>query len=108
MTNIIQKYFDEFNSAIRLPDKRQKTRKLVIELKTNKPCMDCKIIYPYFMYDFDHVRGEKLGNIESIARKGDVQLLMDEVAKCDLVCALCHRLRTFMRSVGRPRVDRPQ
>ena len=29
------------------------------EVKERNPCMDCKVAYPYYMMDFDHVRGRK-------------------------------------------------
>lgn len=70
--------------------------------------MDCQVVYPHYMMDFDHVRGEKLGNIELIAREGNIPKLLDEIAKCDLVCSNCHRHRTYMRSAGKPRVDKVQ
>lgn len=45
---------------------------------------------------FDHIRGEKLmiiaKAIVSPARY-KVQLLLDEINKCEVVCANCHALR---------------
>lgn len=100
MTN---RYMEEFLTVQTRPDKRQRARKLVIELKTGKPCLDCKEVFPHYMMDFDHVKGEKLGNVEVIAREGDIDRLLEEVAKCDLICANCHRHRTWMRSAGQAR-----
>jgi hypothetical protein len=53
--------------------------------------------------EFDHVRGVKLGNIEKIAREGDMQKLLDEIAKCDLICGNCHKHRTWLRLAGKER-----
>jgi hypothetical protein len=43
--------------------------------------------------DFDHVRGEKLGNISRMSLKQ----ALAELWKCELVCATCHRERTTNR-----------
>ncbi len=46
--------------------------------------------------DFDHVHGKKLFTIGSgIVRA--LKKVMNEIAKCDLVCANCHRVRTYKR-----------
>lgn len=48
--------------------------------------------------DFDHVRGEKKYNIGSMVGRGlSPKLIDEEVAKCELVCSNCHRIRTYAR-----------
>jgi hypothetical protein len=47
--------------------------------------------------EFDHVRGEKLGNVANMARHCSIAKIDAEIAKCDLVCANCHRERTWSR-----------
>lgn len=102
----MNRYLDEFATVVTKKDKRQTSRKLVIQLKTGRPCLDCQVVFPHYMLDFDHRPGEvKLGNIELIAREGNIPKLLDEIAKCDLVCANCHRHRTYLRVAG---VDRPR
>lgn len=101
----MNRYLEEFSKVVTRPDKRQKARKLVIELKTGQPCLDCKETFPHYMMDFDHVRGEKKGNVEVIARTGNIEAVLIEVAKCDLICSNCHRHRTYMRAAG---VARPK
>jgi len=73
-------------------------RKLVDELKA-KPCMDCNRTYPPYVMDFDHLPGTiKRYNISNITKKmGSQRLFLEELAKCELVCANCHRIRTFTR-----------
>ncbi len=74
---------------------REKRRSFLNELKT-KPCMDCGNSFPPECMDFDHVRGTKnLGIYQMYTRA--MPLLMEEIAKCDLVCANCHRVRTMSR-----------
>jgi len=63
----------------------------------NAPCMDCGKKYPPYVMDFDHRPGEeKLAPVSRLLLKG-VEALLSEVAKCDLVCANCHRVRTYTR-----------
>lgn len=62
--------------------------------------MDCKRMYDPVVMDFDHRPGAvKLGNV---GRMGTSSLakLKAEVAKCDVVCANCHRIRTKARLNG--------
>ena len=47
--------------------------------------------------DFDHVRGRKEFKISEAVQKAyalNIDNLHLEIAKCDVVCANCHRLRT--------------
>lgn len=60
-----------------------------------KPCTDCKNNFPYYVMDFDHVRGEKSFNISIAAGKYSLARIKEEIEKCDVVCANCHRERTF-------------
>lgn len=62
--------------------------------KEGQPCMDCHTLYPFFVMDFDHVRGEKKCAV-SVCKT--VTAALAEIAKCDIVCANCHRKRTFQR-----------
>jgi len=75
------------------------TREWVRTLKEGTPCTDCGISYPWFVMDFDHVHGIKMGDISKmIGQKRAKQALIDEIAKCEIVCSNCHRVRTFTRS----------
>ena len=69
------------------------------ELKAN-PCKDCgKVLAPEAM-DFDHIYGEKKVGISSMWSWGRERVLV-ELAKCELVCANCHRTRTQNRRSAR-------
>lgn len=79
---------------------RKNTVSFIRELKDNKECMDCKLTYPHYVLDFDHRPDEqKLVNISSIASRKNwtKDKVLAEIAKCDLVCANCHRIRTWIR-----------
>lgn len=58
------------------------------------PCADCGKEYPPYVMDYDHVRGSKVTNVSYLAGFAR-QRLRDEIEKCDVVCANCHRERTF-------------
>lgn len=59
------------------------------------PCLDCGGAFPPKVLEFDH-RGDKLFNISDAASMGwSRNRILQEIEKCDLVCANCHRIRTF-------------
>jgi len=62
------------------------------------PCADCGGSFPPCAMDFDHRSSElkEFGVTRMIGRSGTERILA-EVAKCDIVCANCHRARTFDR-----------
>lgn len=84
-----QKYIDRVAKY----NKKQKDK--VRELK-NVPCMDCNTVYPYYVMDFDHREDKKFNISQSMDRYGWAKIL-EEVAKCDVVCSNCHRIRTYNR-----------
>jgi len=73
-----------------------KIRKFLAEFKTGKPCKDCNQIYPHYVMDFDHLSDKKYGIAKTIGSKS-IETLMLEIAKCELVCSNCHRIRTWDR-----------
>ena len=75
----------------------QKKQQYIREAKS-KPCADCKISYPYYVMDFDHLPNiVKVKDISRIAASGSFQSLIEEIEKCEVVCANCHRERTQAR-----------
>ena len=49
--------------------------------------------------DFDHVSGKKIANISvMLDNLVSLETMQAEVAKCEVVCANCHRIRTEQRS----------
>ena len=77
---------------------RQRTRERqsgYIRKAKDKPCADCGVKYPHYVMDLDHNGQEKVIKIaQSVGRVSDERLLA-EIAKCDVVCANCHRERTL-------------
>lgn len=76
---------------------RRNGRLTVAEFKKGKPCADCGGLFPPYVLDFDHVpeRGPKRFHLGQPDR--NLKEVMEELAKCDLVCANCHRIRTWKR-----------
>jgi hypothetical protein len=75
--------------------RRARFAALMVEIKA-APCMDCGRKFPPVAMDFDHVREEKHFNI-SMARDKPAYAILEELKKCDLICACCHRVRTERR-----------
>ena len=76
---------------------RRKAHSIFLEeYKSNKPCIDCGKMFPACCMDFDHILGEKAFNISGNNTAG-AEILIKEIAKCELVCSNCHRIRTKLR-----------
>lgn len=82
--------------------KATENKRWMTELKS-KPCTDCNNCYEICCMDFDHRPGtEKVYNVGSMfAHHYARELIEVEIAKCDLVCSNCHRIRTRDRSTGK-------
>jgi hypothetical protein len=77
--------------------KRARLRSIVWELKSH-PCADCGQTFPFFVMDFDHREGEeKTAQVAMLVNAMNLRRLLTEIEKCDLVCANCHRIRTYER-----------
>jgi hypothetical protein len=61
-----------------------------------RPCVDCGESDPRVL-EFDHLRDKSFG-IANGLRDHNWQAVLDEIAKCDVVCANCHRRRTAQRA----------
>ena len=77
---------------------RQRLRTIMWEAK-GRPCQDCGRSFHPWVMEFDHRDGTtKEAAVANLVSKGctDSRLLA-EIGKCDVVCANCHRLRTYHR-----------
>ena len=78
--------------------RRTELSRALWDYKENSGCVDCKEKYPHFMLDFDHLpEYEKLGSPIQIARNYGLDKGWEEVEKCEVVCANCHKIRTWNR-----------
>ena len=79
---------------------KEERRRFIEGLKKNKPCMDCGNIYPPQVMDFDHRDGKtKIRSISWMVFNdtSNIEKIRKEIEKCDLICANCHRVRTYAR-----------
>ena len=97
--------YHEKTREIRLSQKRERVQSLVAwmwDLKSSQPCTDCGGWFHPAAMTFDHLPGtSKRSEISTLLYSGYRQVLLDEIAKCQLVCANCHAARTFVREAQR-------
>jgi len=104
-TNKFPKMGTKCQPCVNLVGREGKNRKFelirrYLQKYKKQPCMDCGNEYPPYVMDFDHRPGEtKVFNISRFMRENrSLEQVQEEIAKCDLVCANCHRIRTFTRT----------
>ena len=73
-----------------------KRREYLHQIKS-QPCADCGVQYPYYVMDFDHREGEEKVFEMNHVNYVTMSAIKREVEKCDVVCANCHRERTYQR-----------
>lgn len=67
----------------------------------SQPCTDCRRIFHPSAMGFDHLPGAtKVRDVSTLVTTGCMQMAIVEIAKCDLVCANCHAIRTYIRRLG--------
>jgi hypothetical protein len=84
---------------------RQRLRGIVLGVK-QRPCQDCGGIFHPWVMELDHRAGtKKEAAVANLVSKGcpDARLL-EEIEKCDVVCANCHRMRTYRRMLEKDSV----
>jgi hypothetical protein len=102
-----QKAWYERNKELtqaRTKDRRNKNRTYIRDYKlANSVCTDCGISYPPHVLDFDHL-SDKSFQIGGNAHKNvGLDKIKQEIEKCEIVCSNCHRHRTYMRSINKPK-----
>ena len=80
-------------------DGRSRIRKFLQEYKSDKRCVDCGEDYPYWMLEFDHLKDKKFTISQFSSKTLDLEIIKEEISKCEIVCCNCHKNRTFHRSI---------
>ena len=88
-----QKYIDAAEQRRRVLLAERMT--FIVKYLRDHPCADCGEEDPVVL-EFDHLRDKKFA-ISSGVRGRAWQSVLDEMAKCEVVCANCHRRRTAQR-----------
>jgi hypothetical protein len=88
-----EKHRDEIHERRRIAQERNKT--YVLGYLYQHPCVDCGETDPVVL-EFDHVRGEKIRPISHmVSTQAPLATLVQEIGKCEVRCANCHRRKTF-------------
>jgi hypothetical protein len=74
---------------------RIKRTALLLEYFSEHPCVDCGETDPLVL-EFDHLR-DKSFEIAAAIIDRSWETILAEIAKCEVVCANCHRRRTVRR-----------
>lgn len=77
-------------------EKRRRGVRSAIQKYKRRPCKDCGGTFHLEAMEFDHCRGKKLFNL-SRPPTPNLRRIAEEIAKCDVICANCHRVRTAKR-----------
>lgn len=78
---------------------QKEAMRIMREYKDNRPCADCGVSYRYYILQFDHFPGCKRFNLGTEGRKLDERTLRIEMSRCEIVCANCHKERTYRRQI---------
>jgi hypothetical protein len=92
----------KIESLARIKDRRDYSDRI----KTESSCVTCGFRGQAIQFDFDHRPGtKKVANIAALITKGTIEDFVAEIAKCEVICANCHRIRTAERwaTSGTPR-----
>lgn len=72
--------------------------------KVEHGCVDCGFSAHHEALDFDHLPAcgktanvSRLLNSRGLHRQAKIRAIWDEVQRCEVVCANCHRIRTARR-----------
>ena len=81
--------------------KRRTTWRHVGMIKVAAGCIDCGYDAHAEALQFDHVEGDKKGNVSDLVRSDYSWLtIMNEINKCEVRCANCHAVMTAHRKLS--------
>lgn len=96
---VYQRHAEEIKAkaAIGKERLRQRNYAFLNEYRSSHPCVDCGESDPEVL-DFDHVRGVKIRSVfEMACAATSIKRLVEEIEKCEMRCANCHRRITRKR-----------
>lgn len=81
--------------------RKEKIREQYYEIKKNLKCEKCGND-DYRVLEFDHIdREAKSFNVSDAIRKGyALEKIKHEIEKCQVLCANCHRIKTWEENIG--------
>jgi hypothetical protein len=91
-------YRNQKDQITRNTKKKNDIRDYIKQYKESRGCMDCGNKFPYYVLDLDHREGtDKKFTPAHLHRTNSWEKMIEELKKCDVVCANCHRIRTHTR-----------
>ncbi len=84
-------------------DRRERCRAYRTEYLSTHPCVDCGEA-DLVVLEFDH-RGDKHEEICVLVSRGSFDRLVEEIKKCDVRCANCHRRRHARDGYAQPKTE---
>ncbi len=95
-----RRYYERNRDVYRAKNRRKKDKlRAILRDCKAKPCADCGGEFPFYVMDFDHrVTEEKISSVSNLVPWMNIERLLAEIAKCDVVCANCHRVTTYLRN----------
>ena len=80
---------------------KDKINRFIKSYKSANPCVDCGHKFNYYVMQFDHLpQFTKTFNISNFSDyTKDITRVIEEMKKCDLVCANCHAERSNNRRI---------
>lgn len=96
-----QHYLDNYERHLRNVRRTSEARiantRAVLHSLLKEGCVDCGN-RDIRVLEFDHVRGEKVRGIgELVSRGAGLNVILAEIAKCEIRCRNCHVIATFTR-----------
>lgn len=73
--------------------RRIRNRKFVIDYLSNNPCIDCGE-NDFIVLEFDHINQSTKRNTVSNMVDLSLKTIKEEIEKCEVRCANCHRRKT--------------
>jgi hypothetical protein len=75
--------------------RRQERKQKILEYLLKHPCVDCGEKDPIVL-EFDHLKNKSFDISDGHMRPWDI--FLEEMNKCEIVCANCHKRRTAKRA----------
>ncbi len=97
-----RRYYHEHSRSARLERRRSQltaARRWMAEIKSGVPCADCGEIFPIYVMQWDHLpEFQKIDEVSAMVSSRTREAVLEELKKCELVCANCHVIRTANRA----------
>jgi hypothetical protein len=85
------------NGTLHFERTRKERLDMLSDYLYDRGCLDCGTT-DIRVLEFDHVRDKKIMSVSEMLRNHWAwDKIQSEIDKCDIVCANCHRIRTYTR-----------